>query len=81
MDQIIREADVKIESIETVGNGLEGTVRVPGQIVITSAPSDISSIHGNDEERDCHTPNSCSSGSGSESIKQKKNTPDVSVIT
>ena len=40
--------------------GLEGTVRLKGHVEITSPPSDISSIDGN-EERNCHTPNSLSS--------------------
>ena len=76
MEQIIREADDKIESAggDIPGSGMEGTVRVPAHIAITTAPSDISSIHGNEEERDCSTPNSCSS-SGS----RKKVTPNSSV--
>ena len=77
MDQIIRNADEKIESVVTEGTGFEGAVRVAGHVAITSAPSDISSIHGHDEERDCSTPNSCSS---SESQNLKKITPNISVL-
>lgn len=72
MDNIIRNADDKIDAlpVDGTGSGFEGTVRVAGHVAITTAPSDISSIHGNEEERDCSTPNSCSSN-GSQNQKSK----------
>ena len=39
---------------------MEGSVRMKGHVEMTSPPSDLSSIDGN-EERNCQTPNSCSS--------------------
>ena len=60
-ESILQAADNKIEMAKAGGEaGLEGTVRLKGHVEITSPPSDISSIDGN-EERNCHTPNSLSS--------------------
>lgn len=42
---------------------MEGSVRMKGHIEMTSPPSDLSSIDGNEEERTCHTPNSMASSS------------------
>lgn len=62
LEEIVRDADEKIGNLPNEGTGFEGAVRVEGHVTHTAAPSDISSIHGGEEpERDCSTPNSCSS--------------------
>lgn len=65
-EAILQAADNNIEMAKAGGEaGLEGTVRLKGQVEITSPPSDISSIDGH-EERNCHTPNSLSSNENKE---------------
>ena len=70
MEEIVRDADEKIGNLPTEGSGFEGAVRVEGHVSHTAAPSDISSIHGGAEEpeRDCSTPNSCSSANTNQKV-------------
>ena len=67
--QTLSQADRKIEQVSGLPSQrrdqieLEGSVRMKGHIEMTSPPSDLSSIDGNEEERTCHTPNSMASSS------------------
>jgi len=81
--QTLSQADRKIEQVSGLPSQrrdqieMEGSVRMKGHIEMTSPPSDLSSIDGNEEERTCHTPNSMASSSD-ENKKQQTKQVDMS---